>query len=152
MRMRTVLRLSLLVVLTTSLWSQTLISTGKGFTGTGVLVITKEGVKIADVGTGFSYFSGTNKGAVLNSSFCSQNHLVSEEPTKDSEGRYVLRIRPNPASVAVYRGGIRLEPNVHYKLVYLQDGQLPDRFELLPAAPASGKVMVDYYIGTNSLM
>ena len=112
----------------------------------GLLILSKEGVKIADAVPGFSYMSGGDQASLI-TQFCSQNHSISEEPTQDSAGRFVLRIRPNPATIAVYRGGIRLEPAVHYRLVYLEDGKLPDRFELTAAAPPAGKVLVDYTVG-----
>lgn len=117
--------------------------------GAGVLVVTKDGIKVAEVAPGFSYFNGGGDGrAQLMSSHCSANHAISEEPSTDALGRYVLRMRPNPALLAVYRGGVRLEPGIHYRLVYLDAGQLPDRFELTAAAPPAGKVIVDYTIGT----
>ena len=116
--------------------------------GAGVVILTKDGVKIAEAQPGFSYFAGDGRAQLL-SSYCGSTHSLSEEPTIDTLGRYVLRMRPNPALLAVYRGGVRLEPTVHYRLVYLEDGKLPDRFELTAAAPTAGKVLVDYTIGAS---
>lgn len=120
--------------------------TRKAMPGNGVIVTSNDGYKVADVFPGFSYFTGSPN-AQLMSSYCSTNHSVSEIPATDPQGRYLLKARPNPASIAVYRGGVRLEPNIHFKLVYLQDGMLPDRFELTAAAPSTGTVIVDYFIG-----
>lgn len=144
----------LLFSISAGLFGQTTISGKRLYdtagVGNGVVLVTSEGVKIAGVHPGFSYFSGDDR-AHLMSSYCSANHAISEEPTQDANGRYVLRMRPNPALLAVYRGGVRLEPTIHYRLVYLEDGKLPDRFELTAAAPTAGKVLVDYTIGTIPL-
>lgn len=148
------MRLVLLLWLVVGLRGETVISLSRPIPsirdGVGVVVLSKEGLKIADVSPGFSYFSGTGS-AQLIASQCSTNHQISEEPTVDAQGRYVLRMRPNPAFLAVYRGGVRLDPTTQYRLVYLEDGKLPDRFELTAAAPTSGKVLVDYTIGTSVL-
>lgn len=84
------------------------------------------------------------------SRYCSEGHHVSEVPVKQPDGRYLLRYRPNPASIAVFRGGVRLEPGKHYKLVWLVKTELPDRFEIFEGAPAaeSASVVVDYFVGT----
>lgn len=142
--------LILFSLLISSLSGQTSVSLKRVYDTTavrpGLLILSKDGIKIADAVPGFSYINGGDQASLL-TQFCSSNHSISEVPTQDSAGRFLLRIRPNPATIAVYRGGIRLEPEVHYRLVYLEDGKLPDRFELTAAAPPAGKVIVDYTVG-----
>jgi len=96
--------------------------TRKAMPGNGVIVTSNDGYKVADVFPGFSYFTGSPN-AQLMSSYCSTNHSVSEIPATDPQGRYLLKARPNPASIAVYR------------------------FELTAAAPSTGTIIVDYFIG-----
>lgn len=145
---------TLLILAAVSLFGQSTITLRRSYgtdAGVGVLMLTQEGIKVAEVQPGFSYFNGDGR-AQLMSSHCSSNHAISEEPSTDALGRYVLRMRPNPAFLAVYRGGVRLEPTIHYRLVYLEANNLPDRFELTAAAPPAGKVIVDYTIGTAPLI
>lgn len=110
------MRRLLLILAAGSLAGQSSISIKRQYdtsaVGVGAVVLTKEGIKIAEVQPGFSYFNGDGRAQLL-SSHCSSTHSVSEEPATDSLGRYVLRMRPNPALLAVYRGGVRLEPTIN---------------------------------------
>lgn len=114
---------------------------------TGVVIVASDG-KVKRANAYYSYVTaGGDQATLLVGNHCSQNHTISEVPLLGSDGRYLMRARPNPAYVAVYRGGVRLQPDVHYRLYWVDKSKLPDRFELLPGAPTEGVIMVDYVLG-----
>jgi len=114
---------------------------------TGVVIVAADG-RVKRANAYYSYITaGSDEATLLVGNHCSQNHTISEVPVLDTDGRYKLRARPNPAYVAVYRGGVRLQPDVHYRLYWVDKSNLPDRFELLPGAPTEGVIMVDYVLG-----
>lgn len=148
------MRTLLLALVTVSTAAQTPVLTMKrtyynGPDQTGVVIVSAEG-KIKRAQAFFSYIrGGTDEATLFAGNHCSQNHTVSEIPVLGTDGRYLLRARPNPAYVAVYRGGVRLQPDVHYRLYWVDKSKLPDRFELLPGAPTEGVLMVDYVLGVQ---
>lgn len=150
--------LALAALFATSGSAQTAVSVKRTYYApeTGLVLVAPDGsVKRAAVSPGYLYFVADNNGGkdiavLMATGICSQNHHASETPAQLADGRYILRARPNPARIAVYRGGVRLTPETHYQLIWLDKLQLPDRFEILPGAPGDGgAVVVDYFLGTD---
>jgi hypothetical protein len=128
---------------------QTRVNTGqlKRLGKDGVLVQTGDGLKTAFPLPGFGYvISGTD--AYLMGDGAKQL-VLSEVPTRQADGAYILRYRPNPAVIAVYRSGVRLYPD-QYQLVWTDPAQLPDRF-VIPGSQPGDRVLVDYQLGTQKV-
>lgn len=122
-----------------------------GVSGSGALLATDAGLRAADVSPGYLYVAG-NQRAQLLAGWCGTDHRVSERPTDAGGGRWRFAVRPNGVAVAVYRGGLRLTPDVHYKLWWTDPDHLPDGIEILAGAPgAGGDVLVDYQAGAGGL-
>lgn len=117
----------------------------------GVLLTTAEGVKVADVSPGYLYIERSPTAQLL-SGWCGTDHRVSEQPIDTGGGRWRFKVRPNGISVAVYRGGLRLTPDAHYRLWWTDPAQLPDGIEILAGAPGDGgDVVVDYQAGSGGV-
>ena len=114
----------------------------------GLILNTAEGFKTVQPDPGFAYIVGDSR-AHLMSNYCSSNHQMSETPPRQADGTYLLRIRPNPASLAVYKNGMRLS-TTRYRLIGLDPKLLPDRFEV-PGATETDEIMVDYFVGWISV-
>lgn len=120
-----------------------------GVSGNGALLATADGLRAADVSPGYLY---VGQRAQLLAGWCGTDHRVSERPIDVGGGRWRFAVRPNGVSVAVYRGGLRLTPDVHYRLWWTDPTQLPDGIEILAGAPGvGGDVVVDYQAGAGGL-
>lgn len=113
----------------------------------GVVIATKDGYKAAFPSAGFMYFKGGVQSQIL-TSYCSFNHQVSEVLHKQTDGLYKFRIYPNPASVAVFKNGLRLIPEKHYKLVWTIPNELPTSVDIFDSTE-SDDIIVDYFIGSS---
>lgn len=112
----------------------------------GVMIQTDDGIKTVFPIPGFAYPVGGDQAQLLPG--CSNRIVLSDVPVRQPDGRYTLRFRPNPAVIAVYRNGLRLLPS-KYNLIWLDQNQLPDRFEI-PGSVDSDEIVVDYQIGASS--
>lgn len=116
----------------------------------GVLLTTQKGYKVVFPSPGFMYIdvAGEYRAQIL-TSYCSWNHQISEVPTRQSNGTYKFRIYPNPASIAVYKNGVRLTPDKHYKLIWTLQNELPTHFEVFGSTELDD-VVVDYFTGAST--
>lgn len=114
----------------------------------GLIINTAEGYKTVQPDPGFAYIVGDSR-AHLMSNYCSSNHQMSETPPRQADGTYLLKIRPNPSSFAVYKNGLRLS-TTRYRLIWPESKLLPDRFEVFDATDAD-EIMVDYFVGWISV-
>lgn len=122
-----------------------------GVSGQGALLSTGAGLKVATVSPGYVYDEAGEQAQLL-VGWCGTDHRVSERPTDAGGGRWRFAVRPNGFTVAVYRGGLRLTPDVHYKLWWTDPDHLPDGIEILDGAPGvGGDVVVDYQAGAGGL-
>lgn len=133
---------------TVLMMAQTSSSIKKPFVDDGVVVQTKYGIKGMIPMPGYSYFSNDSK-VYLATSNCSNNHQISEVPTRITTTVFKFNVRPNPVYIAVYKNGLRLMPN-EYRLIYVEDGQLPPQFEVMNATDTD-KILVDYVTGSTSV-
>jgi len=122
-----------------------------GVSGNGALLVTADGLRAADVSPGYAYEAGGTRAQLL-AGWCGTDHRVSERPIDAGGGRWRFAVRPSGISVAVYRGGLRLTPDAHYRLWWTDPAQLPDGIEILAGAPGDGgDVVVDYQAGSGGV-
>lgn len=114
----------------------------------GVVVQTGDGLKTAHPVPGYSYARGDKQVYLLQ---CSPeaSHVIGDPGARDAvTGYYILRARPNPVMLAVYRDGMRLMAN-QFRVVWIDKNELPDRVEVF-GATAQSSVLFDYIVGVSS--